>query len=62
MDPITIWEGDDLGKGRVLDIVPAGYDLFAAYGITRKQFADAILSALEPLLRRPGHYLFHGED
>jgi hypothetical protein len=62
--PIPIMEGEgDAGACRMFDIVPAG-DFFTRYGITRQQFADAIVATLEPLLGLkgyPSYYLYHYE-
>jgi hypothetical protein len=61
-EPIKICEGEgDLGAVDLFTIELHG-DLFKHYAISRRQFADAVVTALRSIITlRPGYYLYHYE-
>jgi hypothetical protein len=61
VEPIDIFECDTLGACKMFWIQPID-GFFEAHDITRKEFADIIVAAVQPIGSRIGHIVYHRED
>jgi hypothetical protein len=61
VEPIDIFECDTLGACRMFRIQPIE-GFLEAHDITRKELADVIVAAVQPIGSRIGQIVYHHED